>query len=610
VSGFAGIVSLDGAPPDARLLERMAQTLAFRGPDGTHIATKPGAGFCFTFLRTGPAPQCPSQPCSLDGRVWLLGDVRLDGRDDLRRKLEQHGDELEENVTDEALVLHAWRHWREDSLPDLMGDYAFALWDAEARQLWCARDLMGARPFFYAQTDSSLYFSNTLDALRCAPGISSAIDHHFIGDFLLIDWCPDPARTAFREISRLPAGHVLRYSSKVLDVRRYTSLPIEEPLWLKREEEYVERFRAILEQAVRERLPQGPTAVFMSGGLDSTTLAGMASKIARKTGAPASIRAYTIDCRPLFDDEEGDYASLAARSLNIPIEIVSAGSCPPYEGWGDRGFRMPEPIDEPFLILTQRQYQKAAARGNVAWCGYGGDDILTGQAWPYLIYLFRKAHFGRISRTFGGYVIKHRRIPPLRGGFRAKLRSWTSRSDPMDGYPCWIEPHFAEEDYLIERWQELQQPLNSAHPLHPKAYAGLSSASWPCVLEQEDAAWTGAAVESRVPLLDERLVRYLLRVPPVPWCVHKELLRRAVHGLLPDQIRLRPKTPLRGDPLTIFAESGKWKPTPLPEPSPQMHAFANWGKVSACLTNHGNSSRWTGLRPLAVNQWLKTIESR
>src|SRR5579859_6306177 len=115
VSGFAGIVSVDGAPADPHLLGRMAERLAFRGPDGTHITAKPGAGFCFTFFRTGPAPQCPSQPCSLDGRVWLLGDVRLDGRDDLRRKLEQRGDEFDGDVTDEELVLRAWRRWEKAS---------------------------------------------------------------------------------------------------------------------------------------------------------------------------------------------------------------------------------------------------------------------------------------------------------------------------------------------------------------------------------------------------------------------------------------------------------------------------------------------------------------
>ena len=100
MSGFAGIIATDGATPDQSLLERFAAHLAFRGPDGTHISTQPGAGFCFTFVRTGPAPQSFSQPCSLDQRVWLLGDVRLDAGDDLRRQLEQAGELLPPDVTD------------------------------------------------------------------------------------------------------------------------------------------------------------------------------------------------------------------------------------------------------------------------------------------------------------------------------------------------------------------------------------------------------------------------------------------------------------------------------------------------------------------------------
>ena len=88
MSGFAGFVSVGDDAPDPRLLERMAARLAFRGPDATQIWSRAGAGFCFTLLRTGPAPQASEQPCTLDGRVWLLGDVRLDGREDLRRELE------------------------------------------------------------------------------------------------------------------------------------------------------------------------------------------------------------------------------------------------------------------------------------------------------------------------------------------------------------------------------------------------------------------------------------------------------------------------------------------------------------------------------------------
>src|SRR5690349_18547340 len=98
MSGFAGIVSAGGETPDPRLLKRMAAQLAFRGPDSTQTWSQGVAGFCFTLLRTGPAPQASDQPCTLDGRVWLLGDVRLDGRDDLIRQLEQAGQLLPQDV--------------------------------------------------------------------------------------------------------------------------------------------------------------------------------------------------------------------------------------------------------------------------------------------------------------------------------------------------------------------------------------------------------------------------------------------------------------------------------------------------------------------------------
>jgi asparagine synthase (glutamine-hydrolysing) len=608
VSGFAGMVSLDGAPPDTRLLERMAQTLAFRGPDGTHITTKPGAGFCFTFLRTGPAPQCPSQPCSLDGRVWLLGDVRLDGRDDLRRKLEQHGDEIGRDVTDEELVLRAWRRWSEESFPVLIGDYSFALWDAEARQLYCARDLTGARPFFSAQAGNCLYFSNTLNAIRCAPEISGELDHHFIGDFLLQGWCSDPARSAFRDISRLTAGYALHYSSAGLHTRRFISLPIEEPHCFQREEEYVERFRELLEQAVRERLPDGSVAVLMSGGLDSTSVAAIAVEIEKESGSHASLRAHTVDYRPLFDDEEGYYASLAAEHLGIPIDILRGASFFPYEGWSDSKPRMPEPCHEPFFLLNNRQYERVWAHASVALTGFGGDDVLTGQAWPYLVYLLRRLSFGKIGKAFGGYILKHGRIPPLRAGFRARLQRLMGRSEPMPEYPSWLAPAFQEQQHLRDRWLELQQTRKYTHPLHPIGHAGLSSGFWPSVLESDDAAWTDAAVEMRAPFLDQRLLRYLLRLPPVPWCMHKELLRQAMRGLLPEQIRTRLKAPLLGDPLKVRTESGRWSPLGLYEPALGIRMFVDWDHFNAILVDARSSDLWSDLRPVSLNYWLKAVE--
>jgi len=605
MSGFAGIVCMDGSTPDPRLLERMAARLAFRGPDATHIWSQGGAGFCFTLLRTGPAPQSSEQPCTLDGRVWLLGDVRLDGRQDLRRQLEQGDEPFTAEVTDEELILRAWRRWGQEGLAKLNGDLSFALWDVTERRLLCVRDLLGARPFFYAQLADRLYFSNTLEVLRQVPGVSSNLDPQFIGDFLLQEWCGDGARTVYRDIHRLLPGHTLVYSGGGLCVRPYTDFLIEEPLYLKCPEEYVEQFQELLEMAVRDRLPRGQCGIFMSGGLDSTSVAAVACKIGKKNGASGPLRAYTIDCRPMFNDQEGILASLVAENLGMAIEILSGAYCLPYEGWEDSLRPTPEPCHDPFLLLSQRQYRQVQGHARVVLSGYGGDDILTGQAWPYLTHLFRERGFGTIVKTFGRYMLKHGRIPPLRGGFRVRLRRWMGRRNPLTEFPPWLDSNFVEQHDLRGRWRELQQSPRTDHPLHPIAFAGLSGKFWASIFEAEDAGWTGVPVELRAPLLDQRLLRFLLRVPPVPWCVEKELLRKAMHGVLPEAVRARPKTPLLGDLIKLSIETKKWKPMPLPEPDGELRQFVDWEQLGTTLAKASGSTLWVGLRPVSLCYWLK-----
>jgi asparagine synthase (glutamine-hydrolysing) len=610
MSGFAGIVCTGGATPDLRFLEHMATRLAFRGPDATQVWLRAGAGFCFTLLRTGPAPQSSEQPCTLDGRVWLLGDVRLDGREDLRRQFEQSDESIAAEVTDEELVLRAWWRWGRDGLAKLSGDLSFALWDETERRLWCVRDLMGTRPFFYAQSADRFYFSNTLEAFRQAPGLSSELDPQFIGDFLLEESCEDGARTIYRDIHRLLPGHTLVYSDGQLQIHCYTNFSVEEPLVLKRSEEYVEQFQELLMKAVCDRLPRGPCGIFLSGGLDSTSVAAVARKIAKKDGAIGSLRAYTIDCRPMFNDEEGLLASLVAEYLGIDIEILFAASCLPYGGWKDSLLRTPEPCHDPFLFLSQRQYRQVQAHARVVLSGYGGDDILTGQAWPYLIYLLRRRGFRTIVKAFGGYVLKHRRVPPLRAGFRARLRQWMGRTNPLTEFPPWLEPCFVQQYNLPARWRELQESPKSGHPLHPNALAGLSSKFWSSVFESEDAGWTGVPVELRAPLLDRRLLSFLLRVPPVPWCMEKELLREAMRGLLPEAVRTRPKTPLLGDSIKYFIESQRWRPIPLPEPSADLRKFVDWERLGTTLAAASGSTLWVGLRPVSLCYWLKGVVNK
>jgi asparagine synthase (glutamine-hydrolysing) len=145
------------------------------------------------------------------------------------------------------------------------------------------------------------------------------------------------------------------------------------------------------------------------------------------------------------------------------------------------------------------------------------------------------------------------------------------------------------------------------HPWHPIAFAGLSSRFWSSVFECEDAAWTGSAVALRAPLLDQRLLRFLLRVPPVPWCMKKNLLREAMRGMLPEKIRTRPKSPLRGDLVQRFIDRKEWQPLPLPEPPKELGEFVDWERLGTTLTTAAGSTLWVGLRAVSLAHWLKGV---
>src|SRR5260370_7511718 len=124
----------------------------------------------------------------------------------------------------------------------------------------------------------------------------------------------------------------------------------------------------------------------------------------------------------LFKEEEGMVGVVGAKRLRMNTESLSGGYCRPYEGWEDSLLPPPEPCHDPFLLLSQRQYRQVQGHARVVLSGYGGDDILTGQAWPYLTYLFHRRRFRPILKTFGLYIHNNVHIPPFHAVFLTPLR--------------------------------------------------------------------------------------------------------------------------------------------------------------------------------------------
>src|SRR5437773_11667260 len=185
MSGIVGIVNFDGAPVDRALLRRMTDFMTFRGPDEQRTWVDGNVGFGHTLLKTTFESEHEYQPFTLDGLTWIVADARVDAQADLIAKLAARGEQVGHGVTDVELLLRAYRVWGEDCVDNILGDFAFAIWDRSRSRLLCARDHLGVKPFFYAHVDQTVIFSNTLDCVRHHPAVSDKLNGLAIADFLL-----------------------------------------------------------------------------------------------------------------------------------------------------------------------------------------------------------------------------------------------------------------------------------------------------------------------------------------------------------------------------------------------------------------------------------------
>jgi asparagine synthase (glutamine-hydrolysing) len=601
VSGIVGIVNLDGTPVDERLLSRMTDSLAYRGPDRQHIWVDASVGFGHTLLRTTIESEHEEQPATLDGGVWITADARVDDRAELARQLESRGRRIPGNATDAQLILHAYHVWGEDCVEHLLGDFAFAIWDGRTGRLFCARDHFGVKPFYYAEVQRHLVLSNSLDCVRLHPGVGDALNEPAIGDFLLFGYNHEPMTTTFAAVQRLPPAHSLTCGQATVRRRRYWTLPTDGRIRYRRSQEYVDHFKDVLRVAVSDRLRTSHVGVWMSGGLDSTTIASTARQIRSERGASVDLRAHTFVYDSLIPDEEQRYARIAAEALGVEHDVFVADRYRPFDGWVQRDVRTPEPTDDPFLHMRLEQLQRAATHSRVLLCGEGGDEVLWGS---YVVDLLGRMRPLELIADLARSLAFHRRRPA--GGVRSRLEKWLRRRDSaLPPYPAWLNGAFTDRFDLRDRWAQWNTlaPL-AVHPLRPEAHGRLAIAPWSWYFESFDPGVTRIPVEGRYPFLDLRLVNYLLAIPPLPWCIDKLLLRLATRGALPDPIRLRRKTPLAGDPLRAQIQKTGAQWLDGFDLSRRLSQYVDRVAFRHAAEGWDSDDLWLYVRPLCLDYWL------
>jgi asparagine synthase (glutamine-hydrolysing) len=603
VSGIVGIFNFDGSPVSPELLHTLTKFLAFRGPDAQRTWCAGSVGFGHTLLRTTTKTADDEQPASLDGKFWITADARIDARANLIEKLLSKGSAVSLADPDHQLILHAYRTWGSACVEHLLGDFSFAIWDGPQRRLFCARDHFGVKPFYYARVGGAFIFSNTLNCIRLHPGVSEKLNDRAIADFLLFDANQDMATTSFADIQRLPPAHTLECHGNIVSVRRYWTLPAPEEIKYKRSEEYVEHFNELLDSAVGDRLRAETVGVWMSGGLDSPVVAASAQRLFVRAGKTNALHAYTEVFDRLIPHEERYYAGLAAKTLGIPIHYWSSDDYRLFDVFDEPGFNWPEPLHLFWGAASLGQLWEISARNRVVFTGFGADPALSSSLSTHFRTLLRKRQFGRALGDMASFLGAEGRFSRLY--LRVRWRILTRPKTARPWFPPWLNKDFEKRLGIRGYFEQNEKPKPVADAVRPGAYGLKDATVWTTQFECHDPGVTRVPIEVRHPFFDLRVLNFLLGLPALPVSSDKELLRRAARGVLPDSVRLRPKTSLRSDPLiaVLRAPESAWIDTFTA--AKRLEEYVVRSLVPPVFRERDLWKAWIHLRPLSLNFWLQ-----
>ncbi len=526
----------------------MTAAIEHRGPHGVGHWIQGAVGLGFQALRTTPEALHERQPLYVEsGSLSLIFDGRIDNRDELRGALVAGGIEPRQD-SDAELALCAYRRWGEDCPQQLVGDFALALWDARKRRLFCARDYLGIRPFYYYLDDRVFVFGSELQQVLEHPSVPRRPNEGMVAEYLS-SAITSSTETLYQGVFRLEAAHWLSIEPGQRRLRRYWRVDPGPELRYRDDDEYAQQFRALFAEAVRCRLRSaGPLGADLSGGLDSSAVVGMAASLLRD-GALADPGLETISMLfPGQSCDESEYIQHVIDTWEVRSNVVlQSESMVPSVREQVRKFRdFPDYPNSATSYVMKRRARELGIHATLT--GIGGDHWFTGSRLYYADFL-RQGRLGALARELrndarkGGRVAAQRLfdygLTPLVPPFAQRM---VRRIDPTRWGPPWIDARFARRIGLSERIYRGQDGERYASFAQWGTYRGAMSGTLVHYEETEERVLAWFGLEQRHPFHDRRLVEFALALPENQrqrGTERKFVLRQGLRGILPEPIRRR-----------------------------------------------------------------------
>jgi asparagine synthase (glutamine-hydrolysing) len=549
VSAILGVFGPPGARPSAGIAGRMLARMARRGSGALDVHRAPGALLAVARHRWETAPHLggPAEVASR-GAVHVAADATLYHRADLRRALAARGVPAAGSTAAE-LVLAAYRAWGPACAEHLEGDFAFVLWDGDARRAVCARDFAGKRPLAYAPLSAGLVVASTPAGVLGHPGCPDALDPVTLAETAAGMWAGGDG-TAFRAVRELHAGHTLVAEDGEIRIHRHWTPPRMGSAPAPAFDEAAEELRGLLVRATAERMPpDAPAVVWMSGGWDSTAVLA-AGEVARARGqAPHGLEIVSVSHPPGDEGREDEIIRRVADHWNRPVHWLRIGEIPLLDGAAARAAERDEPFAHVFEAWNRALIDRGRALGaRVALDGNGGDQLFFVSN-VYLADLLRAGRWRTLWREWkakGGADPRdlfETAVQPLLPHAAVDALGWM-RGRPLRPtmerlLPSWIAPAFARKHALRARERLLNPRLPRAGPAAREAYWYLTAPYFPRAYGLVSAFALEMGVEVRSPLLDRRVVEFAAGRPREERNAGREtkrLLRAAMRGLLPADV--------------------------------------------------------------------------
>jgi asparagine synthase (glutamine-hydrolysing) len=549
-------------------ISSMTNALIHRGPDsgGVWVDVQTGIGLGNRRLAIIDLTDEGAQPMqSIDGRYVIVFNGEIYNFPMLRAQLEQHGYRFRGH-SDTEVMLAAFVEWGiKNAIQQFNGMFAFAVWDCQAHQLWLARDRAGEKPIYYGWVDGCFYFGSELKALWAHPSFHASINREVLPLYLRHGYVPTP-HSIYEGVYKLPPASLLCVDAEGYEISQYWSADeviaqsLLEP-FEGSEYEAIEALDTLLRDAIQlQMVADVPLGAFLSGGIDSSVVVAL-----MQAQSSRPIKTFTIGFHESSYDE-AKYARAVAQHLGtdhseLYVTPKQARDVIP---------KLPTIYDEPFAdssqIPTFLVAQQARQQVTVSLSGDGGDELFAG----YTRYLKTDERWGKLRnipfplRKGAAFILSK---SSDRLGRKAQTASSLLNLDSIDDLYLREMSHWNDPDRLVRdpgassNHTMKVAPVQLSNFFHRMMYADLTEYLPDDILVKVDRACMAVSLESRVPLLDYRVIEFAWRIPVALKVRNRQgkwLLRQVLYRYVPPSLIERPKM---GFGLPI----GDWLRDPLRE---------------------------------------------